>query len=770
MMPRNPTPEPPPPPAPEESEQHFRELANSLPQTIFEMDLAGNLSFTNPTGYGMWQVTEDDVRKGINIFDWILPEYHDYARANMARVLRGEMVGSEYLAHRKDGTVFPILVHTRPIVRDGTPVGLRGIVVDLSAQKKAEQALRESEQRFRDMADALPETILEMDADGRLTFINRSAFDRWGYTTEDLARGLHGLELLAPDDRLEARELVARALAGEQVSSEYAALRKNGGRFPVLVRMGPIVRDGQTIGVRAVLVDVTDRKRAEDARARSEWRFRSLVKNAIFGIYRSTLDGRFVEVNPALVTMLGYSSERELLSVPVFALYADPRDRRILVQRFIKAEHVSGVEVEWRRKDGTPIVVRLNGRWVSGDGLPEGFEMIVEDVSGERALEDQLHQAQKMDAIGRLAGGVAHDFNNLLTAILGYTDLLLEQLGSDDPRRRDASEIHKAAERAASLTRQLLAFSRKQVLQPRPVNLGAITANLEPMLRRLINENIELTIEAREGRARVKADPGQIEQVVVNLAVNSRDAMPRGGKLKIATGTVELDAASARTHAAAPGPHVMLEVSDNGCGMTGQVKAHMFEPFFTTKDYGKGTGLGLATVYGIVRQSGGHILVESEVNRGTTIRIYFPAVEEEAADGHAAHALAEEAQRGSGTVLLVEDEPAVGRLASELLKRQGYAVLYASSGEHALALAQNHDATIDLLLTDIVMPGMSGRELMKQIAVSRPGIKVLYMSGYTEQSIVTEGGEKEAGVTFLQKPFTRDTLVQAVRGAIESSS
>ena len=747
------------------SEHRFRELANSLPQTVFEMDLAGNLTFVNRSGYDMWQATDEDVRRGINVFDWILPEDHASVRANMKRVLGGEFVGSEYRARRKDGSVFPIVVHARPIVREGAPVGLRGMLIDLSAQKRTEQALRESEERFRQMADALPETIIEMDPEGRLTFINGSAFERWGYTRDDFERGLFGLEMLVPEDRTDARDVFARAQAGERAVTEYTALRKDGTRFPVLVRTGPIARVDRVVGARAVLVDLTELKRIEDARANTERRFRSLVQNAAFGVYRTTLDGRFVEVNPALVSMLGYSSERELLAVPVLALYADARDRRILVERFMKAEHVNGVEVLWKRKDGTPLVVRLNGRWVGDDGLPEGFEMIVEDVSAQRALEDQLHQSQKMDAIGRLAGGVAHDFNNVLTVILGYTGLLLEQLGEDDPRRSEASEIHKAADRASSLTRQLLAFSRKQVLQPRPIDLNAVAANLEPMLRRLIGEDVQLTIDAARPLWRVKADPGQIEQVIMNLAVNARDAMPGGGKLTIRTANVDLDAASARKQGTSPGRHVVLAISDTGCGMTAQVRAHLFEPFFTTKEYGKGTGLGLATVYGIVRQSGGQIAVHSEIKRGTTFTTYFPAVQAETQDVRVAQPARAEAAKGSGTVLLVEDEEAVGRLASELLARQGYGVLYARSGEQALQMAAEHGGRIDLLLTDVVMPGISGRELVKQLKQARPDTKVLYMSGYTEHAVIT-GGELGQGVAFLQKPFTRDSLIQAVRTAV----
>ncbi|MGE5360104.1 MAG: PAS domain S-box protein [Bacteroidales bacterium] len=491
-------------------------------------------------------------------------------------------------------------------------------------------ALRESEKRFREMTDTLPETVFETDLDGTLVFVNRSGFERFGYTREDFARGLNACDMIAAEQRPQARELFFETRASGHAVTEQVAVRKDGSRFPVLVHTTPIVRDNATVGMRGIVVDLTERKQAEEARVRSEARFRSLVKNAVFGIYRSTLDGRFLEVNPALVQMLGYASEEELASVPVLALYRDPRDRRILLERFRHSSNVRGVEAEWRRKDGTPVVVRLNGRWVSDDGHPEGFEMIVEDVSERRALEDQLHQAQKMEAVGRLAGGIAHDFNNLLTAILGYSALLAEQV--DDSLGPVVMQIANAADRAAALTRQLLAFSRKQVLQPQAIAVNEVVAAIRPMLQRLVGQDVTLTIHDMPQLACIKADRGQVEQVLVNLALNARDAMPQGGTLAIETAIVELDASDARLHQAmSPGRYVMLAVTDNGSGMSDEVKSHLFEPFFTTKEHGKSTGLGLATVYGIVRQSGGHIRVSSEVGVGTTFKVYFPAVEEPAA-------------------------------------------------------------------------------------------------------------------------------------------
>jgi PAS domain S-box-containing protein len=625
------------------------------------------------------------------------------------------------------------------------------------------QALRESEKRFREMTDALPETVFETDLDGRLLFVNRSGFERFGYTRDDFANGLNAVDMLAPEQRAQASELFFQARETGHAVTERVAVRKDGWRFPVLVHATPIVRDGATVGMRGIVVDLTERKQAEEARVRSEARFRSLVKNAVHGIYRSTLDGRFLEVNPALVNMLGYASEEELTSVPVLALYRDPRDRRILLERFRHSTNVRGVEAEWRRKDGTPIVVRLNGRWVSDDGHPEGFEMIVEDVSERRALEDQLHQAQKMEAVGRLAGGIAHDFNDLLTAILGYSDLLADQV--DEPGGRIVEEIRKAADRAAALTRQLLAFSRKQVVQPQAIAVNEVVAAVGPMLQRLVGEDVTLSVQQTTRPAFIKADRGQVEQVLMNLAANARDAMPHGGSLAVETAVVDLDAADASVHQAmSPGRYVMIAVSDNGAGMTDEVKVHLFEPFFTTKE-GKGTGLGLATVYGIVRQSGGHIRVSSEVGLGTTFKVYFPCADDDA--GRAAGAdHAKNARRGHETLLLVEDDEAVRTLACNLLARQGYQVLQADGAEAALRLARQHDGPIDLLITDLVMPHMNGHRLAERVAVLRPDARLLLLSGYEDpgSANATRKG------TLLQKPFTRDALLASVRDALDTTA
>jgi len=394
---------------------------------------------------------------------------------------------------------------------------------------------------------------------------------------------------------------------------------------------------------------------------------------------------------------------------------------------------------------------------------------ILRDVSERQRLEAQLLQSQKMESVGRLAGGVAHDFNNLLGVITGYGDLLLHEIGPGHPSHRRVVEIRKAADRAASLTRQLLAFSRKQVLQLRVLDLNAVVAGIEPMLRRLIGEHIELITALDNGVGRVKADLGQMEQVIANLAVNARDAMPRGGKLLIETGNVELDAVYAATRAdARPGPHVMLAVSDTGHGMDAEVLGHMFEPFYTTKAPGLGTGLGLATVYGIVRQLGGQVMVYSEVERGTSFKIYLPRLEA-AADQLQVAAAAGPPPGGTETVLLVEDEPALRVLVEEILTKGGYHVLQNEKPEAALALAASHGGAIDLVLTDVIMPNMSGRQMADALRLGRPGIRVLFMSGYTDDAI-SHHGILEPGTHFLEKPFTADGLLRKIREVLEAEA
>ena len=503
----------------------------------------------------------------------------------------------------------------------------------------------------------------------------------------------------------------------------------------------------------------------------SEAGYETLVEHAPIGIYRSTPQGRFLSANHALVRMLGYASVADVLRLDMARdVYADPAERQRLLDRDTYSDReYDEVEATWKRKDGRLLTVQLSVRAVrNGARQVEYYETFVRDVTDQRRLQQQLVQSQKMEAVGRLAGGIAHDFNNLLTVITSYSDLLLEDLGREDAKREDVEQIRQAAEGAAALTRQLLAFSRQQVLEPKVVSLSAVVSGVEKMLRRVLGEDVDLgTVLDREVGS-VKADVGQLEQVLMNLAVNARDAMPTGGKLTIETADVEHDPDYARQHDAAPvRQFVMLAVSDTGIGMHEATKARIFEPFFTTKEPGKGTGLGLATVYGIVKQSGGFIWVYSEPGRGTTFKIYLPRVDAPAT-GRAADTAPATVPRGTETVLLVEDAAAVRAVARQVLERQGYTVLEAPNGEAALHLAQKHRGRIHLLLTDVVMPVMSGRQLADQLAGARPDMKVLYASGYTDDAIVRHGVLEE-GTAYLQKPFTPESLARKVRDVLDSS-
>ncbi len=486
-----------------------------------------------------------------------------------------------------------------------------------------------------------------------------------------------------------------------------------------------------------------------------------MFESDLTGNYISTPDGELLACNEAFARIYGFGSVEETLKHHANTFYALPEDRETFLVRLRSERRLARYECELRRRDGTTLhtIDFVEGVF---DGTGELVEIhgSCYDDTVRKALEDQLRQSQKMEAIGRLAGGVAHDFNNLLTVIGGYSELMLALLSPSDPLRASAQEIRDAAERAAGLTRQLLAFSRKQILQPRRVSLNELVANLERMLRRLIGEDIELATELAGDLPSVVADPGQLEQVVANLVVNARDAMPHGGRLTIATST------AAPPWSTEPGECVALTVADTGCGMDEQTRSHIFEPFFTTKPAGHGTGLGLATVYGIVQQSRGSIEVQTEPGCGTTFHIYIPASAATAEPAQARSA-AEPKRRGAETILLVEDEDSVRKLAATALRQYGYKVLEARGGGEALLIAESHGGPISLVVSDVVMPQMNGRELVERVQSTRPETKVLYMSGYTEDDVLRRGVSEERAA-FLAKPFGPDDLARKVREVLDS--
>ena len=516
------------------------------------------------------------------------------------------------------------------------------------------------------------------------------------------------------------------------------------------------------------LASAIEHKRYEEALRRSEARYRSLILSAAYGIYRCTLDGRFLDVNPALITMLGYGSVEELLDLDARRqVFVNAQELQRLTGEYRRTGNLNGVEVQWKRKDGRVITVRLSGRAAqNSDEAEEVLELIAEDITDRRQLEEQFRQAQKMEAVGRLAGGVAHDFNNLLMVINGYTEVLLEQLEQGGAMHQKVQSIQQAADRAATLTRQLLAFSRKQLLELKVVDVNTVIREMERLLRPLIGENIELVTRLSPEAGRTRADAGQLEQVIMNLVVNAKDAMPEGGKITLQSSSVTVRDNLHEQRFILPGPYVVISVSDTGHGMDKETQSRIFEPFFTTKEKGKGTGLGLSTVYGIVKQSNGYVYPQSDPGSGTTFYIYLPRVED-SAEGASPAKSQENEKGGCETVLLVEDEESVRELVRETLVIRGYKVLEGENGESGLRVAETCNEHIDMLITDVVMPGMGGRELAKKLLLLRPGISVLYLSGYTEDAVVHQGG-LIPGTAFLQKPFTLQALAKKVRDVLNS--
>jgi len=587
----------------------------------------------------------------------------------------------------------------------------------------------------------------------------------------DLIIADHSLPSFSASDALEMAQregagvpvIVVTGSLDEETAADY--IKAGAADYIVkshLERLGPAV-------LRALDLN---RARAEQARAQeqlrqSEARYRTLVDGVRDVIFALAPDGTIASLNPAFETITGFPRD-EWLGRPFEQLvHSDDLPLALeLLSGVARGEPRPVNQFRIRTRKGDYRMGEFAATPQYREGQLASILGIGRDVTERLSLEQQLRQAQKMEAVGRLAGGVAHDFNNILTAITGYADLLLEDLGTTDRRRDDIAEIRKAAERAAGLTRQLLAFSRQQVMQVRVLDLNDVVADTQNMLGRLLGEDIALVTHLDPALGAVKADPGQLEQVIMNLAVNARDAMPGGGKLTIETANAELDDTYVREHfPARPGSYVMLAVSDTGTGMSDEVQSHLFEPFFTTKEKGKGTGLGLATVYGIVKQSGGYIWVYTEPGHGTTFKIYLPRVAGAPAQ-RASGPKASPVGAGTETVLLAEDEAAVRAVARHALERQGYTVLEASSGEAALDLAERHSGRIHLLLTDVIMPGMNGRALALRLSELRPDLRVVYMSGYTEEAI-TRHGVLEPGLTYVQKPFTPEGLARKVREVLD---
>ena len=654
---------------------------------------------------------------------------------------------------------------------------LRALVTELThrdeSRKRTEQALVDSRNTLQLVMDTIPQRVFWKDREFRYLGCNAVFARDAGLSSSDEIVGKHDFDLpwretaalYRSDDKLvmEGREA--------KINYEEPQSRPDGSvRWLRTTKVPLLDHDGDVIGIFGCYEDVTERRKAEEALRESEERYRTLIEQAADGIMVADAEGRFIQVNGAASEITGYSSE-QLLDMTVWDLVdgEDQRQRPTEMERLRDGATVIE-ERRLRRGDGSIVNVEVSAKMLS-DGR---VQSTVRDVSErmraleeKRLLEEQLQHAQRLESLGRLAGGVAHDFNNLLTAILTNCDMLRIKLARQDLESREVEQIHRASRRAAALTGQLLSFSRKQVIQPRVVDLDEIVRDTQSMLARLIGEHIDLEVRLAGERCLAEADPGQLDQILVNLVVNARDAMRDGGRLTISTRVVTLDEETVRRHpGVAPGRFVELRVSDTGEGMSPDTLEHLFEPFFTTKEHGKGTGLGLATVYGIVRRASGAIEVETALGKGTTVSIYLPQSEGPIAPAHVIRPEAPEKVEGR-TILLVEDEDSVRDSASRILTEGGYRVLCASDGEEALRLYDENAGKIDLVLTDVVMPRMGGPELAREIRDRTPGVKLLFVSGYTDDTL-GERGVVSPDIELLHKPFSRVPLLDKVRQVLAS--
>jgi PAS domain S-box-containing protein len=752
--------------------ERFRLILASIGDGVFATDRQGRIRFLNQVACVLTRWTEEDALG--RTVEEVFPVVHEVTRLplespTVLALRQGKPVAltNNTLLLVRGGGERPIETCIAPIREEGDTAGAVVVFRDVTDRRESQ----ETQARIAAIVNSSEDAIIGKTLDGKITNWNQAAERLFGYTEAEVLG--KPISLLMPSELTnQMPEILARIQHGERIRHfETVRVRKDGSRVNVSLSISPVRNDqGQIIGAAKIVRDITLQKQAEEA-LRLRDRAIQAVNLGIVITDPNLPDNPIIYASPGFERLTNYLAS-EMVGHNCRFLQGPHTDLTVVAQlkEAVRQLQPCSVEILNYKKDGTPFWNALAISPVyGGENGVSHFVGIQSDVTERRLLEDQYRQSQKMEVVGQLAGGVAHDFNNLLCIINGYGEMLLQKLPSSDPNRQMMEEIARAGGRAAGLTRQLLTFSRKAVLDPQVLDLNTVVADLEKMLRRTISEDISLHVHLAPGLGHVKADPGQVDQILMNLCVNARDAMPQGGKLTIETRNVELDEVFVKSHSEVKsGRYVLVAVSDTGYGMTEKVKSHIFEPFFTTKEKGKGTGLGLSTVYGIVKQSEGILEVHSQVGLGTTFKVYLPLVEEKVTPRKSSVPFSA-APEGHETVLLVEDEDSVRALARIVLLSRGYVVLEAKHGLHALQVAAEHPGPIQLLVSDVIMPKLAGPELARQLLALHPTMKVLFLSGYTDEAVLPHGILQD-DANFLQKPFSPTALTHLVREVLDASA
>jgi PAS domain S-box-containing protein len=754
-----------------QSEARYRHLIEHATDIIYTHTLDGRLISVNKVAESVLGYSREEFI-GKTVFDLVAPEHHELSRRMMEQKLAvGSSTHYTIDAITKTGARVPLEISTAVIYDEGTPLAIQGIARDVTERQRAAKELSDREHLFRTIIERSSDILAIIDRDTTIKYLSPSFETVLGHNIA-AAMEKPGLQLAHPDDVQLSAGMISKLITENLEFINYEVrVRDADGQYHYMdIRARNLLNDPIIQGIAIDCRDITERKLHEQALRESEERFRKVIETSGEGIAMRGANGYLTFANERFAEMLGYRAH-DLVGKHVDEIIA-PEYKKML-RDSLERRKVSGraetMDMQFLRKDGTRVDAILAASPMFDEhGAFTGSLGMITDITERKRLEAQLRQSQKIEAVGRLAGGVAHDFNNLLTAIRGHVELLLSEVPEESPVRTDIEEVRKAADRAASLTQQLLAFSRKQMLQPVVLEFDSVVRDMESLLRRFISADTVLIMQLQADGARVRADRSQIEQVLLNLIVNARDAMPEGGEVRVRTEAFEVTDEFARTNpGSVPGEYVKLRVTDTGLGMDQQTLSHVFEPFFTTKDVGKGTGLGLATVYGVVKQSGGYIRVSSQLGQGSTFEIFLPRVRDPLHE-HREPAPARTEKVAGETILVAEDEDAVRSLTCRILRKRGYHVLEARDGREAVQVAQEYQGDIRLLVTDVIMPNVGGRELSESIARIKPDVRVLFMSGYTDDQLLQRGVLQSGSGNFLEKPFTPDALANKVREVLES--